>query len=181
VKVRFLILLLLLTGPASLGAEQVTMRHLEETIGRAIAAKESAWRRKDVGLLPKRRADGTEMEIMRWTPRDEVKVLSVDGTSPHPRPDLGLELYLYSSKEGAAEDLKRIAQGPYGRPNGVVKDLGDEGYAWTGWPDGSAIVRARIGRAGIKISGPSPDVTMRFAELIVRELQAEFKKAEEIP
>lgn len=183
-KPKLLGLLVLLPALSSQAAERATTKQLEVMVAKAAAGKEGDWQPKEVKPYPKKRPDGTEMVMMRWTPREGVKVLSAtDGTSPHPRPDVWVEISLHGSPEKATEDLHeavRFGASSIG-PKGVVKHLGDEAFLWSSSPHGSALIKVRVRRAGIEVAGPSLDVTMRFAELAVREVESEFKQAGESP
>ncbi len=93
-----------------------------------------------------------------------------------------VEIFLDETPEKAAANLQWIVENTQTGPKGVIKNLGDEAYVWTGTsPHGDSSVKLRKGRIQISVSGPSLDVTTRFAQLVVEEVEDQLKKAGEVP
>jgi hypothetical protein len=168
-KARCLTLSLLLATPLVEAGEghSVTAQGFKEVIEKSVLEKEKDWQLERSEAREKADARGVPGVVLRWMPKKGVEILSAsDRRTRHPYPDVGVQIHMYDSGEKASEVLRFMVDGTSMGPAGVVKELGDEAWVWTGdSPYGGTWVRVRTGRILIVAHGPLLDVTMRFAEL----------------
>jgi hypothetical protein len=165
-----------LAGTLSVKAETLAVSRVQTLTEKILTAKEHDW--SLVKRVPRRigQAGCPDGFLLRLKAREGMGIASAMGKSiVHPSPDVGVEVIPCETAERAADLLRLLAEQP--KPDGVVRDLGDEAYLWGGPPHGSTTIKVRVGRMYLQISAPSEDVALRFAQLVTTELQQELKKA----
>jgi hypothetical protein len=154
---------------AATGEDHGTSTALMKTLERAVAEKEKDWQLQNSTSYP-------DLLFLRWIPKKGVEVLSEsDRKTRHPSPILKVYVEIYKSGDRASEELSRRVQRTSMRPQGIIRDLGDEGFFGTDDSShGDSWFGVRTGTILISVDGPSLDTTRRFAERIVRAVESEL-------
>ena len=127
------------------------MSAISQSIIRAVRAQEPGWALED----PQAKDDEL---LHRWKHGDEDLVITIDRVS---------------SVEEVTSELDAVPRKLAGSAMPQRRtDIGDAALVYSGYsPTGSAVIYFRKRTMFIKVSGPSENITIRFAKIVAKQIR----------